>query len=316
MSRRTRKNSGLNQLIVAPWQTSAVIAFMLLTIIHYGFPFWAGDNPIRHAITAAIRPFALFGVALLALIALINFIRAHITSSSPKNPFTSPSEQIRSAQIRNTPSFEYNADDNVLNMPEVSSEQFHSKPDAWSLDLLRQVEWKRFEELCAAYFCEMGLRAETIRCGADGGVDVKLFRGDAPDPDSILQCKAWNSRYVGVKPVRELFGVMAHQKVRRGIFLTTSIYTKEALAFAKDNPIFLIDGEKFFSMISKLSSEAQKRLLDIATEGEYLVPSCPSCGIKMVERKGPKINFWGCQNYPKCRLTFVMRDMSAASLES
>jgi restriction system protein len=102
----------------------------------------------------------------------------------------------------------------------------------------------------------------------------------------------------------------------RGIFLTTSIYTKEALAFAKDNPIFLIDGEKFFSMISKLSSEAQKRLLDIATEGEYLIPSCPSCGIKMVERKGPKINFWGCQNYPKCKLTFMMRDISAQTLET
>ena len=48
-----------------------------------------------------------------------------------------------------------------------------------------------------------GFRSETIRCGADGGIDAKLYEGDAKEPTAIVQCKAWNSRAVGVKPVRE-----------------------------------------------------------------------------------------------------------------
>jgi hypothetical protein len=82
------------------------------------------------------------------------------------------------------------------------------KPTAWSLELLRRIEWKRFEELTAAFYRAIGLRSETIRCGADGGIDAKLFKGDSPDPTAIVQCKAWNARPVGVKPVRELLGVM------------------------------------------------------------------------------------------------------------
>ncbi|NOT17807.1 MAG: hypothetical protein HOP20_07060 [Sulfuriferula sp.] len=284
MPRQNRAKSRSKQLIATAWKTPAFIAFILLFIIHYGFPLWTTDNPIRHAITVAIRPFGLFAAALFATVALINFIRAEIRS------------KCSSRRI---------IDDDLGKLKPT-----HSKPDTWSLALLKQIEWKRFEELCAAYFRELGLRAETIKCGADGGVDVKLFRGDASEPHSILQCKAWNSRYVGVKPVRELFGVMAHQKIRSGIFLTTSTYTEDALTFAKEHPIFLIDGEKFFNMIGKLSHEAQQKLLAVATEGDYLVPSCPSCGIKMIERKGPKSRFWGCSNYPKCKLTFAMRDTS------
>ena len=44
------------------------------------------------------------------------------------------------------------------------------------------MDWKRFEALTAAYYKHLGFRAETIQCGADGGIDVKLFRGDAASP--------------------------------------------------------------------------------------------------------------------------------------
>ena len=30
-------------------------------------------------------------------------------------------------------------------------------------------------------------------------------------------------------------------------------------------------------------------------------PACPKCGTKMVNRKGPRGEFWGCSNFPKCR---------------
>lgn len=306
--RRKRKESGLDLLIAAPWQFSAFLALMTLAGVLWIFPAWAGGNPFLKSLIIPLKPFGYLGTGVFGFIAVVNYFRQRKPVSTsghhaPRQDFKSnvaPGANVSDEKVARV----------GVDPIAISLKQPESKPSDWSLALLKQIEWKRFEELCAAYFRELGLRVETIRCGPDGGVDAKLFRGDATEPETILQCKAWNARSVGVKPVRELFGVMAHQKVRRGIFMTTSDYTKEALEFAKENPIFLIDGDKFLGMIGKLSSEVQERLLSVATEGDYLTPSCPSCGIKMVDRNGPKGNFWGCLNYPRCKQTFVMREAS------
>ncbi|WP_408021560.1 topoisomerase DNA-binding C4 zinc finger domain-containing protein [Solemya pervernicosa gill symbiont] len=62
------------------------------------------------------------------------------------------------------------------------------------------------------------------------------------------------------------------------------------------------------SMILELPTDAQQRLLSMATSGDYKTPSCPSCGEKMVVRttkKGTQTGkqFWGCSHYPRCRQT-------------
>lgn len=181
------------------------------------------------------------------------------------------------------------------------------KPTEWSIELLRQIEWKRFEELTAAYFREKTFRTETLRAGADGGIDVKLFIKDKTEPFAIVQCKAWNSQKVGVKPVRELLGVMAHEKVAKGIFATTGDYTQEAIAFAKENPLNLITGEMLLKGILALPDDAKARLLNVATDGDYTTPSCPSCGIKMVRRSSDRGAFWGCSNFPRCKQKFFMK---------
>jgi restriction system protein len=185
-----------------------------------------------------------------------------------------------------------------------------ARPSAWSIELLREIEWKRFELLSAAYFQEIGFTSKTIRCGSDGGIDATLFRPGSDHPEAIVQCKAWNTYSVGVKPVRELLGVMASEKVAKGIFMTTGKYTSEALAFARSNPLELIDGPQFLSRVQALPGDSQDRLLAVATDGDYKVPSCPSCGIKMVYREGTeeRKSFWGCPNYPRgCRQKFFRK---------
>lgn len=98
----------------------------------------------------------------------------------------------------------------------------------WNIELLRAIEWKRFEELCAAYFEAIGFSAQTTRNGPDGGIDIRLStRPDGPT-EILVQCKAWNALKVGVKPVRELYGVMASETVREGIFVTTGTFTERA----------------------------------------------------------------------------------------
>lgn len=182
------------------------------------------------------------------------------------------------------------------------------RPTEWSLDLLQQLEWKRFEALCAAYFnAAGGLIARTTRLGADGGVDIYLYGPASPDeaPAGVVQCKAWRTYRVGVKPVRELYGVMAAEKARIGIFVTTGDYTAEAREFAREKHLQLLTGRELLDKLRALPSETAARLLAEATAGDYTTPTCPQCGIKMTQRTPRKGGspFWGCMNYPRCRQT-------------
>jgi len=184
-----------------------------------------------------------------------------------------------------------------------------ARAPVWSRELLSKLEWKRFEDVVAAYSGMLGYEARTTRMGADGGVDVHLYESGQTKPVAIIQCKAWNAYQVGVKPIRELYGVMAADGVSNGAFFTSGHFTSEALAWARDKKLDLVDGGEFLSRIRQLPATQQQELLSIATAGDYTTPTCPSCGVKMVTRtasKGPSEgrDFYGCRNYPRCKQTF------------
>ena len=115
---------------------------------------------------------------------------------------------------------------------------------------------------------------------------------------------------VGPKEVREFLGVMTDRKVSEGIFVTTSVFHDESIRLAVYNHIDLIDGKDLLKKIRALSSAQQERLLKVATEGDYLTPSCPSCGIKLItrERGKDKSKFWGSLNFPSCRCTLAISE--------
>jgi restriction system protein len=177
-------------------------------------------------------------------------------------------------------------------------------PEAWCAEVFELIEWRRFEHLVEALFAQAGFETRTQPCGADGGVDIWLHsknRGGAAV--SIVQCKHWTVWKVSVKPIRELRGVMAAHGIARGQFVTTSRYTAEARAFARDNGIMLHDTRSLLELIASRDATQQQKLLRVAFFGEYWRPTCASCGIKLVEREahdGGK-PFWGCRHYPKCR---------------
>jgi restriction system protein len=179
----------------------------------------------------------------------------------------------------------------------------------WSLQVFDDIEWKRFEMLCAHLFEQAGFEARMQSHGADGGVDIWLHSRHAEGPVAVVQCKHWLTRQVGVKEVRELLGVMTANKVSRGTFVTTSNFSADAEQFARDNGIHLLDCSGLLALVAKRTPEQQAELLQHAYEGEYWRPTCASCGLKMVERTARKggAAFWGCAAYPRCRFTLPMR---------
>lgn len=190
----------------------------------------------------------------------------------------------------------------------------------WSLQLLKELDWKCFEEVCAAYFEAKDYKVVVTELGSDGGVDFYLYgRSDPTKPLGAVQCKAWGSKSIGVKHIRELYGIMVDVGCQLGTFMTTTTYTPDAEAFAAGKHIQLMEGERILSLIHALPEEQSASLLALATRGDYKTPSCPNCGTKLLMRTSSKgknagSRFWGCSGYPRCRYTMRFSAEVSATL--
>lgn len=83
-------------------------------------------------------------------------------------------------------------------------------------------------------------------CSLGVGVDLALARGHER---YLVQCKQWRARQVGVSVVRELYGVMAAERVAGGYVVTSGSFTKDAKEFAAARHIELIDGNELSALL-------------------------------------------------------------------
>ena len=172
----------------------------------------------------------------------------------------------------------------------------------WSLALLKELEWHRFQIVVAAYERELGHDARPAAFGADDGIDIKVFDKDPAHPARVILCKA-HGQQVKIDLVRAFYEVMIHENVPAGTFFAPDGFTGEAIEFAGGKNLELIDGTKFVARIMVLDQAAQSRLFQTATDGDYKTPTCANCGIKMKLVGAPDRAHWGCVNFPRCKYT-------------
>jgi restriction system protein len=181
------------------------------------------------------------------------------------------------------------------------------------IDWLNRLSWQDFERQVAEVYRQEGYQVGEVGGGrADGGVDLRLRRCGLT---SIVRCKRWRTFKVGVKPVRELFGVMTAEKADRAVFITSRVYTNEALQFAQGKPIDLVDGAQLAQMLRRFQ-QALKQMLEPSVVSAGVAPTpaiaaeiparpkCPRCGGDMVLRRAKRgahagQEFWGCSLYTK-----------------
>ncbi len=78
----------------------------------------------------------------------------------------------------------------------------------------------------------------------DGGIDG-VIREDKLGLDNIyVQAKRWTDKPVGSPDIDQFAGALSKKKATKGIFITTSTFTKDALASVREysSRIILIDG--------------------------------------------------------------------------
>jgi len=138
--------------------------------------------------------------------------------------------------------------------PEESIEfGFQKLKDSVSEDLINKIKECSpgfFEKLVVELLVKMGYGGTLKEAGkvlgksGDEGIDG-IIKEDKLGLDVIyIQAKRWEN-VVGRPEIQKFAGALLGQKAKKGIFMTTSWFTNEALDFVRnlDSKIVLIDGE-------------------------------------------------------------------------
>ena len=123
-----------------------------------------------------------------------------------------------------------------------------------------------FEKLVLNLIVKMGYGgsfedvAELLGKTGDEGVDG-LIKEDILGLDKVyLQAKRWTTGTVGRKELQSFVGALQGKGAKKGIFITTSTFTKDALEYAnslKNMTLILIDGDKLVDYMLKYNVGVQ-----------------------------------------------------------
>lgn len=125
---------------------------------------------------------------------------------------------------------------------------------------LRGMRPEEFEEYVASLFRHLGYKSEKVGRSHDGGIDVRI---EKDGQTGYIQCKKFINKMVPVGAVRDFYGALAsHFAKSKGYFITTSVFTLEAMKFAEDKPIELVGQFKLIKYIKIVESAKLKQVLN------------------------------------------------------
>jgi restriction system protein len=122
------------------------------------------------------------------------------------------------------------------------------------LEQLSQVSPQYFETIVLDLLHRMGYgasRADLQRVGGvgDGGIDGVISLDKLGLEKVYVQAKRWQSG-VGRPEVQAFYGALAGQRANKGVFITTSTFTNQALEFCRSvERIVLIDGARLAELM-------------------------------------------------------------------
>lgn len=150
-------------------------------------------------------------------------------------------------------------------------------------DALAQVGWQQLEALLASHYAAQGYDVEHCGTGAagarfDGGVDLRLRRGDAT---VLVQVKHWNACKVPHNDVHQLLGVMVNEGATGAILVTSGEFTQAAMdAARRHGHVQLVDGDELRALLGAAvdglpCAPARSRASEVAEAAAGRPPSRP-----------------------------------------
>jgi restriction system protein len=154
-------------------------------------------------------------------------------------------------------------------------EELRQSAESELQELLSNVSPAFFETIVLDLLHRMGYgasRADLQRVGGsgDGGIDGVISLDRLGLEKVYVQAKRWQNN-VGRPELQAFYGALAGQKAKKGVFITTSGFTSQALDFAKSvEGIVLIDGTRLASLMIEYELGVAARTVKIPKiDGDY-----------------------------------------------
>lgn len=130
-------------------------------------------------------------------------------------------------------------------------------------ELIYDVTPREFEEIVEQVLKDEGFETRLTQPTRDGGRDIVATKTGINGKPVVffVECKRYSrTNKVCVKLVRELYGVQVSEGVNKACLVTSSSFTREAVAFAEKQSylIDLVDGDALHDMIIR-SAEKYER---------------------------------------------------------
>lgn len=140
------------------------------------------------------------------------------------------------------------------------------------LERVKSCSPEFFERLVVKLLTAMGYGGTLADAGkaigksGDGGVDGVIKEDRLGLEQIYIQAKRWDSTTVGRPEIQKFVGALHGKRARKGIFLTTSTFTKDACDYANglETKVILIDGTE----LAKFMFDFE---VGISTESTYAV---------------------------------------------
>jgi restriction system protein len=154
-------------------------------------------------------------------------------------------------------------------------EELRQAAESELLELLANVSPAFFETIVLDLLHRMGYgasRADLQRVGGsgDGGIDGVISLDRLGLEKVYVQAKRWQAN-VGRPELQAFYGALAGQKAKKGVFITTSAFTAQALDFAKSvEGMVLVDGSRLASLMIEFELGVTARTVKIPKiDGDY-----------------------------------------------
>ena len=128
---------------------------------------------------------------------------------------------------------------------------------ATTFTALMMLSPTEFEEAVAEILEANGYK-DAFTCGGPGDLGVDITCTSATGESVAVQCKRYDEKPVGSREMQSFIGMVhTHHNVDKGIYVTTSRFTKPAQALAEEHGILLVEQEELTRMLAAVAPPPQ-----------------------------------------------------------
>lgn len=163
----------------------------------------------------------------------------------------------KSAEAKQEPE---TAGNEALDPQETIEAGYHKIHKQLSAELLTRIKASSpefFEKLVLELLLKMGYggsrrdAGQRIGKSGDGGVDGVIKEDKLGLDEVYIQAKRWDGGQVGSKEIQAFVGALHGRRARKGVFITTSDFSKPAREYARDiqDKVILINGQDLAELL-------------------------------------------------------------------